>query len=298
MGTDHGISRYLATDSDIRLASHSRADDSDKYGHGTVVIVGGSSQYYGAPVLATNAAMQSIAALRVGVGYVRSYVPGAILAQARSFSPNTIVEPLGRDCIAFSGEIRKQIGMSDALLIGMGVGRSPQERRAGTAMIRHALKHGTRVVADAAAIEALGAADRNAGFNVIITPHRGELSRLIGREIPQADLRAHIRIAKAVAMQYGVVVVLKGHNTIITDGSRLKINSAKTAALSTMGTGDVLSGIAVAYAASCGDMFTAATAAVRLHSKIGDYLHEIKGDHAIATDVIDAIPAVAKRFDS
>lgn len=297
MGSARGLARYAATDSDIMHAAHRRPLESDKYGHGTMVVVGGSSSYCGAPALATNAAMQSLAALRTGVGYVRSYVPGSILREARSFSPNVIVEPLGRDRIVFSRDIRGQIGRSDVLLIGMGMGQSSQERRAAASMIKHALGHGKRVVADAAAIGALGSIGLSAGSRAIITPHGRELSRLMGRGVPDEGITERIELAKSAALDHGVVVVLKGHSTIITDGRRLKINTAKTAALSSMGTGDVLSGIVAAYAAICGDMFIAAVAAVRLHSRIGDYLHGIKGNHITATDVIDAIPAVAKRFD-
>jgi NAD(P)H-hydrate epimerase len=93
------------------------------------------------------------------------------------------------------------------------------------------------------------------------------------------------------------VVVLKGHITIITNGDLLKINEAKTPALATMGTGDILSGIIGAYCTMHKDPFECSTAGVYIHSNIGDKLYEAKGNHIIAQDIIDMIPEFLKDFD-
>ena len=294
MQMPHSLVRHVVSVSDFRKAARPRPIYSDKHSHGTVLVVGGSSRYYGAPVMATNSAVQCITALRIGAGYVKSYVPHSILGLARSFSPNTIVEGLGGNAVTFNAEIRKEIERADVLAIGMGIGNAAAEQRAARKMIIHALSRGRLVVADAGAIACLRKI-RDAGFKVAITPHSMELARLSG-SIPPSSLNGRVRAAKAAALEHSAVVVLKGNTTIITDGSRLKLNTSRTAALSTMGTGDVLSGMIAAYAAICKDIFDASAAAVYLHSKIGDALHRKMGDHILATDVIDAIPQLAKKL--
>jgi NAD(P)H-hydrate epimerase len=91
--------------------------------------------------------------------------------------------------------------------------------------------------------------------------------------------------------------VLKGHFTVITDGSSVKVNKAGSSALATMGTGDVLDGMIAAYAAVHGNAFESAVAAVTAHSMLGDALWRKKGNHIIAMDLIDALPSFLRKFD-
>jgi NAD(P)H-hydrate epimerase len=297
MALPRGLRASLITAGDMRKAAAKRDEESDKYGHGTVVIVGGSSRYFGAPVLATNSAMQCIAALRVGAGHVRCYVPRSILDLARSFSPNAIVEGLGKSLITFSPVVKRDIERSSVLVLGMGIGYSAQEQEASRKMILCAMESGTKVVADAGAMAAVKAMTMPIPSNVVITPHEKELSRFTGFAIPKEPIRRRIAIAKAAAQEHGVTLVLKGHTTIITDGKNTRLNVARTPALATMGTGDVLCGIIAGYAAIGNSAIDAAAAGVRLHSLIGDTLYGKMGNHIIATDVIDAIPAVARKFE-
>lgn len=92
-------------------------------------------------------------------------------------------------------------------------------------------------------------------------------------------------------------MLLKGHETVVTDGKRIRVNRARTSALATMGTGDVLAGMIAGYAATGADIFDAALAGAYLHSRIGDELAKRMGSHIISIDVVESIPSILKRFD-
>ena len=126
----------------------------------------------------------------------------------------------------------------------------------------------------------------------VLTPHAGELGRLLGRA--SEEVSAHrLAAAREAARAAGAVVVLKGDDTIVTDGERVAVNALAAPALATAGTGDVLSGIAAALLARGLEPFAAACAAVLAHARAGrDAALRIgAAESVIATDVIDSIPA-------
>jgi NAD(P)H-hydrate epimerase len=130
------------------------------------------------------------------------------------------------------------------------------------------------------------------GGPTILTPHAGELGRLLGRE--PAEIDAHrLAAAREAARTAQAVVVLKGDDTIVTDGSRVAVNAIAAPALATAGTGDVLSGILAALLARGLEPFAAACAAVVAHARAGREAARRVGaaESVIAGDVIDAVPA-------
>lgn len=278
----------------MKEISQKRSLFSNKYSNGRILVIGGSSSYYGAPVLSINSACQSLAALRVGAGYVKAFVPLSILKTARSLSPNTVIQQLGKDTIQFNAAIKAEIGKADVVLIGMGTGSRSQA--ASGKIIAYALQRGKNVIVDADAIPAVKRLKVKG--KLLITPHDGEFKRLTGINVSQKNLKQRAATAANAAKQYNCIVVLKGHDTITTDGKRTKVNKAKSAALATMGSGDVLSGIIAGYAATGNDLFKSAAAGVYVHLKIGDMLYKTKGNHIIATDIIESIPRLLKKFDS
>src|SRR5262249_32595869 len=125
---------------------------------------------------------------------------------------------------------------------------------------------------------------------VVITPHPGEFARLLGCDIPtvQADRQ---RLAARFATAHRAVVVLKGDETVITDGQRLAVNGTGNPGMSTGGTGDVLAGITVALLCQGLEPFAAARLAVHLHGLAGDLARDELGEAAlIATDLLDYLP--------
>jgi ADP-dependent NAD(P)H-hydrate dehydratase / NAD(P)H-hydrate epimerase len=126
---------------------------------------------------------------------------------------------------------------------------------------------------------------------VILTPHAGELARLMKSDSERIGAK-RIESAREAARQSGAVIVLKGDDTIVAEGDRLAVNTVSSPSLATAGTGDVLSGMIAAMVARGLDPFAAACAAVVAHSRAGRVAADRIGtDSVIAGDVIDAIPA-------
>jgi NAD(P)H-hydrate epimerase len=129
------------------------------------------------------------------------------------------------------------------------------------------------------------------GAPTVLTPHAGELARLL--ETDSDEISAHrLRSARDAAARSGAVVVLKGDDTIVADGDRIAINRVSCPALATAGTGDVLTGVISALLARGMEPFAAACGGVLAHSRAGRVAAERVGaESVIATDVIEAVPA-------
>jgi NAD(P)H-hydrate epimerase len=137
-------------------------------------------------------------------------------------------------------------------------------------------------------IEKLAA--RRAPF--VLTPHAGEMGRLLDRD-SEAVGSKRIESAREAAARSGAIVLLKGDDTIVTDGERLAVNTVSSPQLATAGTGDVLSGMIAALIARGMEPFAATCGAVVAHSRAGREAGSRVGhDSVIAGDVIESIPAV------
>jgi ADP-dependent NAD(P)H-hydrate dehydratase / NAD(P)H-hydrate epimerase len=178
--------------------------------------------------------------------------------------------------------------------VGPGLGRSDGAQEFARTIVR---RSEVPVLLDAdglnAHAEKLGVL-RDAGGPVVLTPHEGELGRLLG--CPSDEVKAHrLACARRAAADSGAVVVLKGDDTLVTrpDGF-VAVSPGGSPALATAGTGDVLSGVIGALLAKGMDAFTAACAGVRLHALAGeraaDQLHGPDG--VVAGDVVAALPIV------
>jgi len=286
---------------DLYLASKPINIYTSKRERGMLVIIGGSKVYHGAPIHALLSA-SSIASLRTGAGYTVLYVPNSILDVVRKLSQNQIVRPAGEDYISFTDELKRDIDKAQAIAIGMGITKEKQAQDACQKIVSYALSNGKKVVADADAISAIAgmlSAKHTDTANLLITPHDSEFYQFSGVKLRHEDSNIFDRIetAKKVAKEKKINILLKGHNTIITNGEKVKINRSNAVNLSTMGTGDVLSGIIGAFAATGNDLFEAAVAGAYLHSKAGEVLAMEKGNHIIASDLIDKIPKILSGFD-
>ena len=141
--------------------------------------------------------------------------------------------------------------------------------------------------AHAGSIERLAA--RGAPF--VLTPHAGEMGRLLGRDSTGIEAK-RAESAREAAQRSGGIVLLKGDDSIVTDGERLAVNAISSPELATAGTGDVLSGMIAALIARGVEPFAATCGAVVAHSRAGRAAGERVGhDSVIAGDVIDSIPA-------
>jgi len=282
---------------DLLKAAPKRSLESTKRDNGRVLIIAGSVEFHGAPVLAATAAQSTLATLRVGAGYAVLYMPNTVKAIAQKISPNLIVRGFGNKNIGEGQfeDIKKEIEKADAVAIGMGIGRAPETLEMAKKIIIYARAKGKKTVVDADAIYALNKTTK-LGSSIIVTPNDHEFEFLNGKATGK-EIEERAKQAVDLAEKISANIVLKGHISIITNGSIVKLNKAETAALATMGTGDVLSGIIAGYAATGASAFDSAVAGVYLHAHIGDSIAKIKGNHILASDIVEQIPYFIKQYD-
>ncbi|HUB24909.1 MAG TPA: NAD(P)H-hydrate dehydratase [Tepidisphaeraceae bacterium] len=254
-----------------------------KSGHkglfGHVLIVGGSDQMIGAPVLA------GTAALRMGGGLVQIAMPRSVLATAISVTPELIGLALGPS----DKPLLEAAEKADSLVIGPGLGQSPAARR----RVMRLIKFDQPMVIDADALNLL-AKKWPAGFKAaaVLTPHPGEMRRLIGGGSVPTDDAGRIELANSFAAKKKVVLVLKGERTVVSDGLRYFLNNTGDSSLSKGGSGDLLSGMLGCLLAQKMDRFDASCVAVHLHGRAGELAGVKLGRRSVLSrDVIEALPA-------
>lgn len=293
-----GAPRYASVN-DLRLAARPRRVDGSKRDNGSVLIIGGSAEYHGAPILSARAVASALAALRIGTGYAVLCVPEAIAPFARRLSPNIIVKEVGGRRIGRGAlrKLEKNIGRADAIAIGMGMGREEETLDAVKEIAEYSIDNGKKLVLDADSAYAVKRMKWKLGGNCILTPQDTEFQEMAGISLKNKGMQERIQGARELARRLGTNVLLKGHQTVITNGKETVINRTKSSALATMGTGDILSGMIAGYAAAGSDLFSAGVAGAYLHGRVGDMLNKQKGNHILALDMVDAIPRVIKQFD-
>ena len=129
-----------------------------------------------------------------------------------------------------------------------------------------------------------------------VSPVVGEFKFISGIDAP-SKWRERVPICTEFAKKHSCVLLLKGHDTVITDGKRIRVNPTGNPGMATGGSGDVLSGIVGAFLAQGADPFFAAVAGAFVHGLAGDLTYKEKGFHMIASDLIDELPRVLKRYD-
>ena len=269
-----------------------RPDNGHKGMFGRVLIVGGNEQMIGAPVLA------GTAALRMGGGLVQIAVPRSILANCLSITPELI--GLGLRKSSAKDQLLEAAEKADAIVIGPGLGRSPEAEARLTRLVRL----NKPMVIDADALNILASGKKWSGYfkaQAVLTPHPGEMGRLaklLGRSEVPSDEAGRIEIATQAATTFCQVVVLKGQKTVVTDGSRVYVNNTGDSSLSKAGTGDVLSGMLGTLLAQAMDRFDAACAAVYLHGLAGEIAGRKLGKRCVlAMEVIDSLPQAVAEYE-
>ena len=268
-----------------------RNKSSRKGDNGKVLVVGGSYVYHGAPVLS------SLAALRIGTDLVYTAVPKNNVQATRAISPDLIVIPLA-DAKLTRGSVNKLLGQIpkdlDSATIGMGL--AIQDIEALKILVKSLLNRDVRLSLDASAL-VKSILPLIKGKNVVVTPHSGEFYRLFGEELP-SEKKNHVKFIEKVAKKYSVTILLKGQTDIISDGKRTFQNSkTESSAMTVGGTGDVLSGIISGLLARTRNSLESAAIAAYLNGLCGKYVQKEIGIHMVASDLINALPYVAKTFD-
>jgi NAD(P)H-hydrate epimerase len=274
---------------DVLGVLSARDERSTKFTSGQVVVVGGSRGLTGAVCMA------ALGAVRAGAGYATVAVP----AELEPIFEIKLTEVMSVGCASRHGHFRPAASeqllaaceRAAAVVLGPGMGREH-----GTARLARELAIRIRapLVLDADGLNAHAGtlaelAQRQSP--AVLTPHAGELARLLGTDSERVSAR-RLECAREAARTSGAIVVLKGDDTIVTDGERVAVNPTSSPALATAGTGDVLSGMIAALVARGLDPFSGACAAVLAHSRAGRAAARSVGrDSVIAADVIESIPA-------
>jgi len=266
-----------------------RPVDGQKGLFGLVLIVGGSMEMIGAPVMAGEAA------LRMGSGLVQIALPGPVLAAALSVEPELIGMSLDESA-ASTNKLLEAAQKADVLAIGPGLGESKSISKRLDALFR--LDKPMVVDADALNyLASLRAWPKSFAARAVLTPHPGEMKRLaklIGRDSVPTDEKGRIGIAVEAARAFGQIILLKGHRTVVTDSRKIYINHTGDSSLSKAGAGDVLSGILASLIGQGMDLFDAACAAAHLHGRAGEMAGKKLGRRSVlARDVIDEIGKAA-----
>lgn len=266
-----------------------RRKDSHKRMNGTVCVVGGSRLYHGAPFLCAMGAMRS------GVDLVFVAVPAQIASPIRALSPDLIVVPLP-DAKLTRGNVSKLLAwVKNVDVFAVGPGMGPQNSREVSHAINELKGASRAMVLDADALLPEGLMSMK-DSGAVVTPHGAEFQRLFGRKLP-VELDQRASIVASCAKVAGLTILLKGPTDVITDGSRIGLNETHSPAMTVGGTGDVLTGITAGLLSKGVPPFEAACVSAYVNGSAGVEAARQFGLHIVASDVVDQIANVMKKFD-
>ena len=278
----------LLTRERMRELIPARTAESHKGDFGHVLIVAGSFGKTGAAHLA------ALGALRCGAGLVTIATPRSCVPVLASMAAEYMTEPLDETpagTIDYSAIDRVLELKADVIAVGPGLGQEPSTAAFVQALVERA---GVSLVIDADALNAFAEEPERLtgrdGVEMIITPHPGEMARLVGSTI-EAVQRDRLAAARGLASGHRLHVVLKGHRTIIAaPEDRAFLNFTGNAGMASGGTGDVLTGMVAAWFAQLLDAEAACKIAVYVHGLAGDLAEGDEGEVSlVATDLVSRI---------
>jgi hydroxyethylthiazole kinase-like uncharacterized protein yjeF len=288
---------FLLEKSDMQAAFDPRPLGAHKGTYGHLLIIAGSLGRSGAAILAARGA------LRTGVGLVTVATPSLALPLVASGAPELMTEPLPtQDGGSLHPEaLDRALALArerDAVVLGPGLPPDSATRDFVRAFLPQCP---VPLLVDAEGLNSLAPSHKVPGatallrreIGTVVTPHPGEMARLLGIEAREIQ-RRRLESAASFARGTGAIVVLKGQRTVVSQpGGRAALNPTGNPGMASGGMGDVLSGIVGALLARGKDPWTAATAGVYLHGLAGDRAAHQKGmDGLLAGDLIEALPLV------
>lgn len=280
--------RFVWTDEDVMRTFPDRKPDSHKGDHGKGLLIGGSKTMSGAII------MSAKAALRSGSGLLTIAMPEEALNAVASSVIEAMYMPWPAKDGYFCGDIeRLDESKFDAIAVGPGMGRT----EGGRIVVERLLRTNIPLLIDADGLYHLASLlpmVKKRTAPVIITPHEGEMARLL--HVSANEVKAdRFGLSRQFATAYGVYVVLKGPFTICTTPTGEQyINPTGNASLAKGGSGDVLTGIMLAFLMQHASIQAAICNAVYVHGRASDEL--VSRRHSpidvIASDLIEALPSV------
>jgi len=288
---------HLSTPADFSALLAPRVLEANKGSYGHVLVVGGSVGKAGA------AAMAGFSVLRAGAGLSTVATASPVLATIAGFHPELMTEPLPATAEGTIGsaafeKVRALCQAKTVVAVGPGISRNEETAEFVRSLTRAgAVNDRVAFVIDADGLNAFDggkAQELNGrGRTIVITPHPGEMARLTGLTIAEVQAK-RLEVARQFAREHELIVVLKGHRTLIAaaDGTTW-VNSTGNPGMATGGTGDVLTGIVAGLVAQHPLRALEATAlAVNLHGLAGDLARDAVGEiSVVATDLVRFLPA-------
>ncbi|MBI2453200.1 NAD(P)H-hydrate dehydratase [Candidatus Peregrinibacteria bacterium] len=272
-----------------------RKSQSHKGEHGRVLVIGGSREYFGAPILT------ALGALNSGCDLVYLFVPECNFDVTRSYSPNFIVKSYQGDFLhkKILPSILEISEMCDTIVIGPGLGKisASYGGRSDIPSLVASIFQKIRkaFVLDAEAILACELGDFN-DIDIVITPHAGEFLRLTGQKLSY-DLSERAEQSHRAAMQKGVSILLKGPTDVIASRTgEIFLNSTGNPGMTVGGTGDVLAGITGGLIAQGLSSFDGACCASYINGACGDALYKKKWFAFNAEDIALEIPFMLREL--
>jgi len=275
--------KIVRASSSIRDILPSRSVVSRKGENGRVLVLGGSIDYYGAPVLT------GASALRAGCDLVYLLVPRPIHQVVASYLPDFIVRSYegGRFSARSMGEVTAFMDRADVLVAGNGFSSSSVVRSGVKKLLD---KWEKPIVLDA---DALIPYFEYASGDVVLTPHAGEFERLFNAR-PSDDLDERASQVLEFAEKSGATILLKGPVDVVSDGKRVAFSETGNAGMTVGGTGDVLAGVVGAFVSQGASTFDAALAAAFMVGSAGDMAYSEYGFSFISSDLLGFLPLVLK----
>lgn len=257
-----------------------RKRDSHKGSYGRVLIAAGSPGLTGAGVLASRAALRS------GSGLVHLAVPRDLVSFVDSMTPEVMA-------LQFADIPKHEF---DAVAVGPGIGTSSVAKQ----VVKTLSAAYRLLVVDADAINIIAKQPnllKRSKARLILTPHPGELSRLINKSIKYIQ-QNRTKVAKQAAREFNCILVLKGHHTVVaSQKGEVYVNRNGNPGMATAGAGDVLTGMITSFLGQKITAFDAAVLSVYLHGLAGDLAAKDKGEYGlIASDIIERIPNAIQKI--
>lgn len=276
-----------------------RIQNSHKGTFGRILNISGSQNYSGAAILS------SLSALKSGAGYVTLACPDVIVKSIASYSPDITFIPLKSTAIGSiskenTNSIIHRIKDFDIISIGSGLTTNEETKSFVLELLKNIEKP---IIIDADALNIIASENiKNVPKNSIMTPHPKELSRLLNVSVEEIQANRE-KFAIIGAEKYNTVMVLKGHETVVTDGKNIYINKTGNSALAKAGSGDVLTGITAGIAAQMKKnmpenfLFYVATNSVFLHGMAGELASKDLTEYSVlASEQIKYIPQAIKKI--
>jgi hydroxyethylthiazole kinase-like uncharacterized protein yjeF len=274
---------------DVYLLHPIRDPQSHKGMWGSLLVVGGSETYSGAPTLT------SMAAYNMGLDLVYTAVPENAAGAVLSASPSLITIKLKGERLSQENlpQIDKILDKVTAVAIGPGLGLSSDTVEAAVKLIKTVDRKGLPLVIDADGLKAYAENPVTLKVPIVFTPHSREFRILTGRDV-EGNYLEKGSIVGEEAKRLGSVILLKGNIDVISNGKYTRYNWTGNPGMTVGGTGDVLTGIVGAYLAQNADPFYAAGAAAFINGKAGDLVASEKGYHILPEDIIEKIPLLVE----